>query len=229
MGRLGDSVLGWVGPEPRREDNEMTPFPPVRMVAIFAVMLVLAVSGCSSGPASTASRAHMADSDPPTRLTVKAPDVESCTTLPLDRSVQDVTGDRLPNMGLSCLISGPAVNVQQLSGRPVVVNLWATWCGPCREEMPILQAARARYGRAVAFLGVDTRDDPARAAAFLNELEVTYPQVSDPTGQLLSQLRVPGLPVTVVLDSQGRISGRHIGAVDKDTLSALVKDAEQAG
>jgi thiol-disulfide isomerase/thioredoxin len=74
-----------------------------------------------------------------------------------------------------CLTAGPVVNPARLGGRPVVVNLWATWCEPCRKEMPILQAADERSGARVQFLGVNTKERPEWAAEFLQEVKVTYP------------------------------------------------------
>ncbi len=87
-----------------------------------------------------------------------------------------------------------------------------------------MQQARTRYGDRVAFLGVDTKDDPRRAGAFLQEVGVTYPQVVDIDGELLSYTRTPGLPVTIVLEADGQVSGRHVGQLTKERLSELVED-----
>jgi len=104
----------------------------------------------------------------------------------------------------------------------VLVNLWASWCGPCREEMPILQAAYERYGDRIDFVGVDTRDAAPHAAAFLRAMRVTYPELADTEGELLNQLRIPGLPVTLVLDSDGAVLDKHIGAFDGSDLEDLL-------
>jgi cytochrome c biogenesis protein CcmG/thiol:disulfide interchange protein DsbE len=114
---------------------------------------------------------------------------------------------RLLDLNLPCLTAGPAINPARLGGRTVVVNLWATWCQPCRQEMPMLQAAHKRYGDRVRFLGVNTKDRPDWAGEFLEEIKVTYPEVVDGDGQLLASLRSPGLPVTVVLYPDGPIAG----------------------
>lgn len=72
--------------------------------------------------------------------------------------------------------AGPAASPSRSATcRPVLVNLWATWCGPCREEMPRLQAAYERFGDRVAFVGVDTQDDPQAAGEFLDEVGLTWP------------------------------------------------------
>jgi cytochrome c biogenesis protein CcmG/thiol:disulfide interchange protein DsbE len=150
--------------------------------------------------------------------------VADCATLPTTPA-QDAA-ERLPDIQLPCLTSKHDVNVSELRGHPVVVNLWATWCGPCRKEMPVLQEASERYGADVTFLGVDTRDEPVAAASFIEEVGVTYPQLVDLDGQLLAYTRVPGLPVTLVLDPSGTVAARHVGPLDEDRLDALLQRFE---
>lgn len=176
------------------------------------------ITGISSGPATGAASAGA----PPLRHTPAAvPGVESCAALP-QQIPASATGQRLPPLRLPCLVPGPAVDLSALAGRPVLVNLWATWCGPCRDEMPLLQAAHLRHGDQVQFLGVNTQDTTDAAAAFLPDVGVTYPQVVDPDGDLLDHLRIPGLPVTVLLDADGRITAQHIGELDPNTLENLL-------
>jgi cytochrome c biogenesis protein CcmG/thiol:disulfide interchange protein DsbE len=93
--------------------------------------------------------------------------------------------------------------------------------------MPILQAAHQRYGARVQFLGVNTKDRPEWAADFLQEVKVSYPQVVDSDGMLLNSLRLPGLPVTVVVDAHGDISGRQVGQISDQRLTDLVAGATQ--
>jgi cytochrome c biogenesis protein CcmG/thiol:disulfide interchange protein DsbE len=135
----------------------------------------------------------------------------------------DSPGDRLPDLELPCLGPGAAtVNLDRLGGQPVLVNLWATWCGPCREEMPTLQQAYQRHRDEILLIGIDTRDDPATAADFLDRLDVSYPQLYDAEGVLLDQLRIPGLPVTVALAADGAVVSRHVGPVDEETIESLI-------
>ena len=91
--------------------------------------------------------------------------------------------------------------------------------------MPELQAAYERHRGQVFFLGVDTRDDPQGAVDFLTEVGVTYPQVVDWDGDLLAHLRSPGLPVTVILDAQGKIIAKHVGPLDAETVEGLIDQA----
>lgn len=96
--------------------------------------------------------------------------------------------------------------IAALRGYPVVVNLWASWCGPCRYEFPILQELSAGYGKRVAFLGVDTSQDNEDAArAFLEQEPVPYPSYSDPDEEIKDSLDARGLPDTVYYDRSGEL------------------------
>lgn len=195
-----------------------------RLTALVAVA-VMTGAACGAGGSESAARSQdvaSAGARHTAQLPVVARDVESCAGLPTNESNAQKNGKRLPNLTLPCLIAGPAVDLSELRGRPVVINLWATWCRPCRDEMPVLQDAQRRYGKRVAFVGVNTRDDPARAGLFLQEIGVTYPQIVDFDGDLLGYTRVPGLPVTIFLHPDGRIAGRHVGALNRERLDALI-------
>lgn len=94
----------------------------------------------------------------------------------------------------------------QLHGYPVVVNIWASWCGPCREEFPVLQQLSARYGKRVAFLGVNSEDSSAAAATFLREEPLSYPSYIDPhKGTLESLGGLGGFPDTAFYDKSGKL------------------------
>jgi len=126
---------------------------------------------------------------------------------------------RLPVLALSCLGGGPVVNPARLGGSPVLVNLWASWCVPCQQEMPALQRAYALHGRRVRFLGVDTEDEADSARDFLAAAGVHYPQVNDDRGDLLHRLGGTGLPVTIVLDAAGKIVYSHRGQLREPDLA----------
>lgn len=91
-----------------------------------------------------------------------------------------------------------------LGGFPVVVNVWASWCGPCREEFPLFMEESAEWGREVAFLGVDSQDDPDAARTFLEEFRVPYPSYSDPDEKIAKSIGAgAGLPMTLFFDRAG--------------------------
>lgn len=156
-----------------------------------------------------------------------APPVEPIAVAGLDRCVGleregpgDESTDRLPPVDLPCLNEARVVDVSRLAG-PAVVNLWASWCGPCRKEMPMLAEA-ARRNPGVQFLGVNTQDRLEAAADFLARTGVTYPQLVDIDGLVLADTRVPGLPVTLALDTDGRVVDRVIGEISGEELATLL-------
>ncbi|HET8815416.1 MAG TPA: TlpA disulfide reductase family protein [Solirubrobacterales bacterium] len=95
--------------------------------------------------------------------------------------------------------------IDQLRGYPVVVNVWASWCGPCRQEFPVLQRLSARYGKRVAFLAVDSEDSNDAAATFLREEPVPYPSYSDPDKDIFESIEGVGFPNTAFYDRSGEL------------------------
>jgi cytochrome c biogenesis protein CcmG/thiol:disulfide interchange protein DsbE len=95
--------------------------------------------------------------------------------------------------------------IAALEGYPVVVNAWASWCGPCRYEFPMLQKLSARYGKQVAFLGIDSEDDADAAKTFLEEEPVPYPSYSDPDKEIFNSLGALGFPDTAFYDREGEL------------------------
>jgi len=95
--------------------------------------------------------------------------------------------------------------IRALRGFPVVVNAWASWCGPCRLEFPAFQRASAAYGKRVAFLGVNSQDSEEDARTFLDEAPVPYPSYSDPDEAIANELGAFGLPATAFYDREGEL------------------------
>lgn len=95
--------------------------------------------------------------------------------------------------------------IRELRGYPVVVNVWASWCIPCRQEFPVLQKLSARYGKEVAFLGLNSEDAEDAAATFLREEPVPYPSYSDPDKDIMESLGARGFPDTAFYDSSGEL------------------------
>jgi thiol-disulfide isomerase/thioredoxin len=127
-------------------------------------------------------------------------------------------------MTLPCLGPGPDVEMAAHRGVPQLVNVWASWCIPCQREMPLLQAAHDVAGGRVLFLGVDTADSRDSALGFLAATGVTYPQVVDAEGRYRAALGTPGVPITVVVDGEGRVVHREVGELTPTELRrALAK------
>ncbi|MDX6204486.1 MAG: hypothetical protein QOF39_543 [Frankiales bacterium] len=124
-------------------------------------------------------------------------------------------------------LAGTRVSLAEVgSGKVIFVNVWASWCGPCREESPMLAAsARSLSARGVAFLGLDEDYDVSAGRAFVASTGSTYPQLADKSGSLLRQVGVlpqSGIPSTVVIDRHARIAAVIIGAVTATEVNRLV-------
>lgn len=100
------------------------------------------------------------------------------------------------------------ISTTDLRGRPMVINFWATWCAPCRAEMPMLEAAWQRYGAQVIVLGVDVGENQAQVAEFVDELGISFPIALDSDRTITNAYNVRGLPTTYFVDSNGII--RHL-------------------
>jgi cytochrome c biogenesis protein CcmG, thiol:disulfide interchange protein DsbE len=113
-----------------------------------------------------------------------------------------------------------------LRGYPVVVNKWASWCGPCREEMPWFQRLSARLGKRIAFLGVDSQDSSAAAKEFLREFPLPYPSYSDPDKEIAQAMEATiGFPATAFYDSSGKLA--HVQQGQYASIDALTADIER--
>lgn len=132
-------------------------------------------------------------------------------------------------------ISGPTLGSSQTlsaadyPGKVIVVNVWGSWCWPCRAEAPDLQAASQETTDSAQFIGLNTRDfDPAQAEAFVRTAKITYPSIFDPDGQLLlsfaRDLPPSAIPSTMIIDKQGRLAVRILGPISKITLVDLIDD-----
>jgi thiol-disulfide isomerase/thioredoxin len=112
-----------------------------------------------------------------------------------------------------------------LHGEVTVINVWATWCQPCKQEQPALQATHERYrDRGVEFLGINYNDDLETARRWVQDRGVTYPSIYDPDGRTAALLGFPFLPDTYVVDGSGTIRYVVYGDTTEDELSGLIDD-----
>jgi cytochrome c biogenesis protein CcmG/thiol:disulfide interchange protein DsbE len=121
--------------------------------------------------------------------------------------------------------------IASLRGHPIVVNDWASWCGPCRFEFPFLQSQATKHAKDVAFLGVDSDDSSGSAKTFLSELPLPYPSYSDPDKSIRQELNGIGYPATVFYDRFGKVVYTHQGQYrSEDDLAAdIQRYAVQSG
>jgi thiol-disulfide isomerase/thioredoxin len=133
-------------------------------------------------------------------------------------------------------LTGGTWSSDEARGDVVVLNVWASWCAPCRAEAPTLEAAyQTHQGQGVQFVGLNTRDTDAAADAFVARYSITYPNIVDPDGQVQLRLRdsLPpqSIPSTLFLDRQGRVAARVLGEVDATRLNGIIDTlvAEPAG
>ena len=113
-----------------------------------------------------------------------------------------------------------------LRGKVVVINFWASWCDPCRQEAATIEAAWLRYqAQGVVFIGVDVNDTASASAAFLKQYHLTYFSGPDNTNTIVVSYGVFGLPSTFFIDRQGRVASKHIGLIDAKTLNQSIQHA----
>jgi thiol-disulfide isomerase/thioredoxin len=129
---------------------------------------------------------------------------------------------------------GGSVSTRPMRGSIVVLNVWGSWCAPCRAEAPILATASRQYSdRGVKFLGINARDNAAAARAFEQRYEIRYPSIADTDGKAVLSLNgyVPAsaVPVTVLLDREGRVAARVLGELRRATLTALLDRVLEEG
>jgi thiol-disulfide isomerase/thioredoxin len=149
------------------------------------------------------------------------------TTLPVEER-------EAPGHVVGETIDGEPISLADYAGKTVVVNVWGSWCGPCRAEAPdLVAAAEELEDDGVAFLGINSRDlNQAAARAFVRRFDVPYPSIYDQGGQTLLAFRgtltANSIPSTVIIDERGRVAARVLGEVSRSTLVGLVEDV-QAG
>jgi len=183
-----------------------------------ALLALVLVTGCTSEPPVTRSSAAPSAVAPTT--SGRAPDsdglaeekaaakIEDCPAS--DPGVAPVPGG-LPDAVLPCLGGGRDVRLAGLRGRPMVINVWAQWCGPCRDEAPFLAEVAATNRSDVLLLGIDHADpDPAAALEFARVASWRYPQIQDQDLVLRRDLQVVALPQTLFVRADGTLAHRNL-------------------
>lgn len=126
-------------------------------------------------------------------------------------------------------LDGEPLSTEDFRGKVLVVNVWGSWCAPCRAEAPALQRASEATRDRAQFLGITTRDnDPAQARAFVRAFGIGYPSIYDPDGKALlvfaGTLPPSAIPSTLIIDEQGRLAARVLGEISELTLVTMVDE-----
>jgi len=124
-------------------------------------------------------------------------------------------------------LDGKMVSLKDLRGKVVFLNFWATWCVPCRKEMPSIERLHQEFkDQGLVVYGIDFMESPAAAKAFVRSLELTFPILLDANGEVAKQYRVFGLPATFLIGPEGELKGKAIGDRDwdSDAAKAVIKE-----
>lgn len=132
-----------------------------------------------------------------------------------------------PNFSLT-LFDGKKLRLEELRGKTVFLNFWASWCPPCRAEAREIEAIWRRLkDKDVIFVGIDIQDKEQDARAFLKEFGITYPNGRDDSGKIAIDYGVWGIPETFFIDPQGRITYKHVGTLGEAIIVAKLNEAQR--
>jgi len=168
-----------------------------RAILLIIVVLVLLLPGCSANPGTS-------ETQTPSVAQVGAPAP--------DFQLQD--------------LNGKTVSLSSLRGSPVMLNFWATWCPPCREEMPFIQQIYEEWSdRGLVLLAVDMGESPARVESFLQSYNLSLPVLMDIRQDVAGQYGIMGIPTTFFIDKDGILQNRKVGAfLSKEQIEGYLRE-----
>lgn len=188
----------------------------MRRAALVAVGFLALLAGCTGDGGSSDLAGGSADVA--TADLVRLKQQAGMPDCPSSTASHSPADDALPSVRLPCLGGGQDVTLSGLDG-PLVINVWASYCGPCREELPVLQQLHERAGDQLTLLGVDFEDpSPGAALRLAADSGVTFASVADPEGDLRADLEIMALPQTLFVDEQGVVVAterRQLTSVDE--------------
>lgn len=136
------------------------------------------------------------------------------------------TGNRLPDVEFMTFAGDP-IRLKEMVGQPLIVNFWATWCGPCKQEIPLLQDAFDKHQSDGLKLIAITDEDKSVVEPFVQNQGMTFPIMFDKSGRASNKYGIQGIPTTFFLDRDGVIIARHVGALGPNVLQSYLDDLLQ--
>lgn len=121
-------------------------------------------------------------------------------------------------------LTGDVVRLSQYQGKPVLINFWATWCGPCQVEMPLIQEFYQKYASEMEVLAVDYDEPTSDVQAFIDKFGFSFPVLLDPGGKIADQYQVKGFPTTYFIDREGTVRGVYVGSLSRDLIVRYLKN-----
>ncbi len=143
---------------------------------------------------------------------------------PTGEKTSPLVGKLAPDFRLETL-NGGTLKLSSFRGRPVIVNFWASWCVPCRDEAPWLEAAQEQYSaKGLLFVGIVNNDTPKNARGFVKEFQLSYPNLIDPNGKVAVDYGVTGIPETFFVRRDGVIVYKKFGPFDPEELDSHIQE-----
>ena len=139
-----------------------------------------------------------------------------------ERRLPPSVGSVAPDFSLKKL-GGGNQKLSDLKGKPVVINFWATWCPPCKEEMPLLQRYASQYGEQMVLLGVDYAEQEPVVQEFVDTMGITFPILLDGDGSVSNLYFVRNYPTTFFVDAEGVVRAQHLGLLTEEMLQKYLK------
>ena len=202
---------------------------PHRVLTALAALAAVLIVGCGATAAPTPTPEPTVT---PTPAPTATPTATPAPPTPTAVRLPQVPVRELPLV----LFNGDTLRLSDLYGQVVVLNFWASWCGPCVTEMPAFDRVYNDYrDRGVTFLGIDTQDVELAAKAFADRIDVSYPLGVDETGRLAAEFGRVGsdgvfaLPTTVILGADGRVLRTWVGALQEEVLRGFLESALETG
>ncbi len=201
-----------------------------KKTVLLAALLVLLFVGAAAGynalsksyapPAEGGALQRPTETEPPASAESAATETDEPPTAETEPPLEPAPDFTVKNT------AGETVRLSDFVGKPVIINFWATWCSPCKSELPAFDEVAAAYGDRVAFLLVNLTDNGTetvpKVTQFVAEAGYTFPLYFDTVADAASTYGVYSIPLTVFVDAKGNLLGGHSGAMSKDTLAQYV-------